>query len=153
MARRRGFFTRIIAAIRHTFSRAPIEREPPAGIPVTPEPPREPGGGGGLFEPGGISGTPVTGVTDFDDPPGRESLSFDFMLSGYLPLQGDFNQDYVNLEGGSGDLDSLPWSDLDYFVIAVTEPGRDTYYVTIVGPFDDYEDFLDHVKQWWEEGS
>lgn len=64
--------------------------------------------------------------------------------------------DYVNLEGETVDVSAfgdIEWSEADYVVVHVVEPGGSSYYTTIVGPFDDYDDFLDHLQTWWEEGS
>lgn len=71
-------------------------------------------------------------------------------------MGGNQRDDYVNTAGAfvdvgpGGDID---WPNADYVVVKVVEPNGSTYWTTIVGPFDDYEDFLDHLQDWWEEGS
>ena len=97
--------------------------------------------------------TDDTFVTESDNPPGQENFPFDFSLAGYLELGADYGSDYVNLEGEIINLTDQPWETMDYFVIKVSEPGRDDYYTTIVGNFDDYDDLLDAIAEWWEQGS
>lgn len=99
------------------------------------------------------TGNETTFVTESNDPPGQDSFPFDFQLAGFLELGASPKDDYVNLEGDTVYLQYLPWADIDYFVFQVNEPGKDSYYVTITGPFDDYDDLLAHLEQWWEEGS
>jgi hypothetical protein len=146
-----GFFSRLGDAVRGFFSSAPVERQDA----FTPSDLTGGDGGGGDFSGGeSASGYGDTFVTDASNPPGQDAFDFDFQLSGWLPLDGTFNDDYVNLEGSKIDLDyDVPWADLDYFVIQVNEPGRDPYYVTITGPFDDYDDLMAHIAEWWEQGS
>lgn len=68
---------------------------------------------------------------------------------------GGRGDDYVNMEGaGSVNVSNdIPWTDVDYVVVHVVEPDGTDYYTSIVGPFDDYDDFFDHLQSWWEEGS
>lgn len=160
MARRGGLFGRlrdlvgkVVDVITPTAPESPAPREPPTDYS---------GGGarGGDYSSGGggtgqsdYYPTEVTGVTESDDPPGQEAFPFDFQLAGFLELGATYTQDYVNLEGETVYLEYLPWADMDYFVIQVNEPGRDPYYVTISGSFDDYDDLMAHIAEWWEQGS
>lgn len=125
----------------------PLSPIPPGGGggggPTPPEPPYDGGGDGDSYDPW--------------DLPGAGDLPFDFTLAGWLPLDGTYNEDYVNLEGAftiditdSGDVD---WSGADYVVVQVVEPNGTSYYTTFVGPFVDYWDFYAQVETWWTEGS
>lgn len=106
------------------------------------------GGGGGGDDFGGFFGEGE------QDLPHADTVPFDFHLAGFLELGSDFKSDYVNTEGQAIDVNSdIPWTDLDYIVVRITEPNGSSYYTTFVGPFDDYDDFFLDLEAWWEEGS
>lgn len=79
--------------------------------------------------------------------------SYEWELAGYLPAGESFNDSYHNVEAeGFSDWDFL--GDADYVVIQVHDQETgDDYYVTIAGPFDDYDDFVAAIQEWDEEGS
>lgn len=146
-----GFWKKLIRVVtgrrrRGTTPAAP----PPPPSPPPPRPPAPPTGGGG-FDPGDFGNGGDEGDGEFLPDP--LDLPFDFTIAGYLPLGGDFNSDYVNTTGYPMDPDGVDWPDLDYVVVHVIEPNGSDYYTTLVGPFDDYDDFYSHLASWWEEGS
>lgn len=150
-----GFFNRFWKRAKRVFrpesSSAPVSREgdftPNTGGGYTPSDRTDGDGASGDYFPQ----SEVTESTEVTETNGRD-FPFDFGPAGWLPLGGDFKDDYVDLEGG-GSFDDVDWSDADYVVVRISQPGRDDYYTTIVGAFDDYDDFLDALQDWWEEGS
>lgn len=88
---------------------------------------------------------------------------YSWELAGYLEAGEEFNDGYHNFDPASDgariEVESFDgnWDfigDADYVVLHVTDnESGDDFYVTIAGPFDDYEDFLEAYHDWEEEGS
>lgn len=102
-------------------------------------------GGGDDAEPSGADYEPP----DYGAGPEDQ---FSWSLAGYVEAGDSFKDGYVNVEAqGFDNWSFLP--DTDYVVVKVTTASGDTYYTTLGGPFDDYEDFYDAILDWWEQGS
>lgn len=72
-----------------------------------------------------------------------------YSAGGYHNFDPDSPEARVEVESFRG-WGFLP--DSDYVVIKVTAAGG-TYYTTLGGPFEDYEDLFDAIAEWWEQGS
>lgn len=157
-----GFFQRIWRALVPKRSRVRVERQPsresttPPPPPPPPPPPTASGGPDFGGEDFGNGGSGDNGKVEPWDLPNEANLPFDFTIAGHQELKTTFQDGYTNVEGESLDISpggDIDWPTRDFVVVHIVEPDGSDYYTTILGTFDDYDDFYDHLETWWVEGS